>query len=156
MFRSENYYAAIIYLGVFCLKTFMLVSKRSFQRFPFQWWVGEKVLKSVWFKWSWLQLVVECQFRCFIYRIPAWCEFLTLAVVKRQTNPAKTKWCLQSVNISANAQCPSLGCKHQCNPSLEGGICICPSGQKVGNDTRSCVGNYSSLQHNDDWLTPLS
>jgi len=39
----------------------------------------------------------------------------------------------------SQSQCASLGCDHACRSSLEGGVCFCPNGKKVANDSRSCI-----------------
>ncbi|CAB3367800.1 Hypothetical predicted protein [Cloeon dipterum] len=39
----------------------------------------------------------------------------------------------------SNASCPGLGCKYKCQASLTGGVCYCPDGQKLANDSKSCI-----------------
>lgn len=43
------------------------------------------------------------------------------------------------ISRTASANCPALGCEHKCGPSLIGGVCYCPPGRTLANDTRSCV-----------------
>ena len=43
--------------------------------------------------------------------------------------------------LSATTLCSSLGCEYDCRSSLEGGVCVCPEGKKVANDSRTCIGN---------------
>ena len=43
-------------------------------------------------------------------------------------------------SFTATTLCSSLGCEHECRSSLEGGICVCPEGKKVANDSRTCIG----------------
>ena len=42
--------------------------------------------------------------------------------------------------VTATTLCSSLGCEYECRSSLEGGICVCPEGKKVANDSRTCIG----------------
>ena len=35
--------------------------------------------------------------------------------------------------------CSSLNCEFTCKSSLEGGVCTCQTGQKLANDSRTCV-----------------
>lgn len=41
--------------------------------------------------------------------------------------------------LAASTYCPALGCEHKCGPSLTGGVCYCPAGRTLANDTRSCI-----------------
>ena len=43
--------------------------------------------------------------------------------------------------FTATTLCSSLGCEYDCRSSLEGGVCVCPEGKKVANDSRTCIGN---------------
>ena len=45
--------------------------------------------------------------------------------------------------ISAKTLCGSLGCEHECKSSLEGGVCTCPQGKKLANDTKTCIGEIA-------------
>ena len=48
--------------------------------------------------------------------------------------------CNFTVFITATTLCTSLNCEHDCKSSLEGGVCTCPKGKKVANDSKSCIG----------------
>ncbi len=39
-----------------------------------------------------------------------------------------------------------MNCEHDCKKSLEGGVCTCPEGKKVANDTRTCVGEENKVE----------
>lgn len=41
--------------------------------------------------------------------------------------------------VSASTYCPALGCEHKCGLSLTGGVCYCPPGRQLANDSRSCI-----------------
>ena len=49
--------------------------------------------------------------------------------------------------FAAKSLCSTLGCEHECVPSLEGGVCICPEGKKVANDSRTCIGNLPFIYY---------
>ena len=42
-------------------------------------------------------------------------------------------------SLSASTLCDSLNCEFTCKSSLEGGVCTCQTGQKLANDSRTCV-----------------
>lgn len=44
------------------------------------------------------------------------------------------------LSFTATTLCSSLLCEHECRSSLEGGVCVCPEGKKVANDSRTCIG----------------
>ena len=44
--------------------------------------------------------------------------------------------------FSADSNCQTLNCEYDCQKSLEGGVCICPAGKTVSNDSRSCIGKF--------------
>lgn len=37
-------------------------------------------------------------------------------------------------------RCAALSCEHKCHTSPQGGVCFCPDGFIVANDSRSCAG----------------
>ncbi|MBN3296498.1 LRP2 protein, partial [Amia calva] len=41
--------------------------------------------------------------------------------------------------ICGYEQCSTLSCQHQCHSSPQGGVCYCPDGFIVANDSRTCV-----------------
>ncbi|CAB4061164.1 LRP2 [Lepeophtheirus salmonis] len=43
--------------------------------------------------------------------------------------------------------CDSLFCEFDCKSSLEGGICSCPSGRQLANDTKTCI----DLNECEEW-----
>ena len=49
----------------------------------------------------------------------------------------------KSLFIAAKTLCGSLGCEHECKSSLEGGVCTCPQGKKLANDTKTCIGKIA-------------
>lgn len=41
--------------------------------------------------------------------------------------------------------CPALGCEYKCQASPTGGACYCPEGRKIGNDSKTCIGQYQNI-----------
>ena len=41
--------------------------------------------------------------------------------------------------FTATTLCKSLSCEYDCKPSLDGGVCTCPDGKKLSNDTKTCL-----------------
>lgn len=80
----------------------------------------------------------------------ACCEFIDIL-----SQTLFSKFVFSSIAITS---CPALGCEHKCGPSLTGGVCYCPVGRALANDTRSCVdldecsewGNCDQLCANSD------
>uniref|UniRef100_A0A4W6E5T0 Low density lipoprotein receptor-related protein 2b n=1 Tax=Lates calcarifer TaxID=8187 RepID=A0A4W6E5T0_LATCA len=54
-----------------------------------------------------------------------------------ETNSTAQQTCLD--------QCSTLSCEYLCHPSPQGGVCYCPDGFVVANDSRSCV-DYNDCQ----------
>lgn len=42
--------------------------------------------------------------------------------------------------FAATLSCPALGCEYKCRASPTGGACFCPEGRKIGNDSKTCIG----------------
>lgn len=52
--------------------------------------------------------------------------------------------------FSATILCNSLGCQHKCQASPAGGVCSCPEGRILANDSRSCIGKIINHDFQDN------
>ena len=43
--------------------------------------------------------------------------------------------------------CDRLSCSYKCQASLTGGMCYCPEGRVLANDSTACVGKCQTQNH---------